>query len=106
MSQNIHEKVVSLVSFRGQKLEEAFFQAHRREAFIRASHPTIDKFLSCVDAVVGAVDPQDRKAVRRWLAEAGVIPDELRGNRRAYEQWVDLVIEKSEEVLEAMAGRK
>jgi hypothetical protein len=97
--------VVSLVEARGKKTLKRLMQACAEERFMRASLPALDMFYTCVDAVLGVVDPQDRRAVRRRLAEANVIPAQLRGNRPAYEKWIDFVIEETERQLGVLTGQ-
>jgi hypothetical protein len=94
--------VASLAKARGEKLCRELIRLHREEQFRRRSHPAYGMFMECVEGVVGVVNPQNRRAVRRVLAEFDLIPDCLRGNRPAYEKWIDTVIEESEREIRAM----
>jgi hypothetical protein len=60
------------------------------------AHPLRDCFHALDVLLDCGIDPRDRRAVKRILG--GIVPNEFRGNRKAYEAFIDWCVKEHTEV--------
>jgi hypothetical protein len=57
------------------------------------AHPLAEWFRALDHLEGSGVDPADRRAIKTWLGQCNVVPAMLRGNREAYERFIDWCLE-------------
>ena len=83
-----------LTDFRGYWLASEVLRQGRKLKELERADPLLAARNRALDALdCDGVDLRDRRAVKRVLGRHGCVPDLCRGNRAAYEAFIDCVIE-------------
>ena len=83
-----------LINFHGYWLASEMPRQGRKLRELERANPLLAARNRALDALdCDGVDPRNRKAVKRALGRHGCIPDLCRGNRTAYEAFINCVIE-------------
>jgi len=77
--------MAEIISFHGHWLAAEVFRLGKQ---LRA-HSLADLFPALDVLEDNGIDPRDRRAVKRALGRANVVPVRFRGNRDLYERFID-----------------